>query len=110
MKSLRIPLRIVFYRESDAWIAHCLEFDLCGDGETKEAALDNLSEAVRLQLEFSVEQSNFGNLFAPAGGKFFQMFAAGTDITVGRLNFTNEALAFDATEMREFVGNDTQCV
>ena len=49
--NLRVPLHVVFYREGEAWIAHCLEFDLAGDGDTKEEALDSLSEAVTLQVE-----------------------------------------------------------
>ena len=35
-RNLRVPLRVVFYREDEVWIAHCLEFDLAGDGMTRE--------------------------------------------------------------------------
>ena len=38
-RKLRMPLRVVFYREEEVWIAHCLEFDLAGDGATREEAL-----------------------------------------------------------------------
>lgn len=75
MKPFHIPLRVVFYREDEAWIAHCLEFDLVGDGDTREAALQSLAEAIGLQLEASVEHDNPRNLFRPAPGEFFQMFA-----------------------------------
>ena len=38
-KALRVPVRVVFYREDGEWVAHCLEFDLIGDGTTKQEAL-----------------------------------------------------------------------
>ncbi len=87
-KALRVPLRIVFYKESGSWIAHCLEFDLIGDGESKVAALERLSEAIALQIEASTEHKNYANLFAPADGKFFEMYAAGRDVISGTLEIT----------------------
>lgn len=81
----RIPLRIVFYRDGDAWVARCLEFDLCGDGDTKREALANLHEAISLQLEFSLEHDNPANLFSPADPKFHQMYFAGKDVALGEL-------------------------
>ena len=67
--SLRIPLRIVFYKEGRDWIAHCLEFDLVGDGPTKAKALEVLNEAIRVQVVYSFEHQNIDNLFSPAEGK-----------------------------------------
>ena len=84
-KTLRVPLRIVFYKESGSWIAHCLEFDLIGDGQTKVEALECLSRAVSLQVEASLTNQNYANLFTPADGKFLEMYAAGQEITVGML-------------------------
>ena len=72
-----IPLRIVFYKEEGEWVAHCLEFDLLGDGPTKEDAMHCLVEAISLQLESSMEHNNPGILFSPAPGEFLQKFAAG---------------------------------
>jgi hypothetical protein len=82
---LRIPLRVVFYREADSWIAHCLEFDLIGDGPTKEAALDCLNKAIAIQFDASKDFDNGANLFTPADGEFFQRYAAGIDISHGEL-------------------------
>src|SRR5688572_8154186 len=78
--TLRIPLRILFYREGERWIAHCLECDLMGDGETKSQAAEQLCEALAMQLEFSLAHNNPRNLFRAADGKFFGMFAAGRDV------------------------------
>lgn len=79
-KTLRVPLHVVFYKEFGSWIAHCLEFDLIGDGESKEGALERLGETIALQVEASMEHGNNANLFTPADGKFFEMYAAGRDL------------------------------
>jgi len=65
-KTLRVPLRVVFYRDGDSWIAHCLEFDLLGDGKTKPEALDLLTKAIAIQAQASVEHNNPANLFSPS--------------------------------------------
>ena len=93
MRTFHIPLRIVFYKEEGDWVAHCLEFDLLGDGRTKEDALERLVEAIGLQLEASLEHDNPPNLFSPAPGKYLEMFAAGRNTTVGNLSICIEGLS-----------------
>jgi predicted RNase H-like HicB family nuclease len=109
MTNLRVPLRIVFYPEAGSWVAHCLEFDLAGDGTTKEAALMELSEAIRLQIEATVEHGNFRNLFTPADGEVFAKFAAGKDITLGELHIAIEPVHIDQAQMREYAAADLLC-
>jgi predicted RNase H-like HicB family nuclease len=38
-------------REGDWYIAHCLEVDVASQGETADAALANLREAIELHFE-----------------------------------------------------------
>lgn len=102
MKNLRIPLRIVFYRDGQDWIAHCLEFDLIGDGSTKESALDSLGTAIDLQVKESVEHANPSNLFSPADGKYFAMFAAGKNVVFGELHIHVDSVQIDKAEYREY--------
>jgi predicted RNase H-like HicB family nuclease len=77
-----MPIRIVLYQQDGDWIAHCLEFDLCGDGNTQKEALDNLDRAISIQIEESVVHDNAANLFSPADARIFQMFAEGKDRVV----------------------------
>jgi len=84
-ETFKVPLRIVFYKEGDSWIAHCLEFDLIGDGHTETDALSNLCDAIVIQVEASMQHGNPANLFAPADGKYLAMFAAGHKNTIGML-------------------------
>lgn len=101
-KTLRVPLRVVFYREDNDWIAHCLEFDLIGDGSSKREALESLSEAIVLQFKASLEYNNPKNLFSPADGKYLEMFAAGTNVANGILEIeTIERRLRDASDIIE---------
>lgn len=109
--SLRLPLRIVFYQEDGGWTAHCLEFDLLGDGPTQQDAMKELAEAIFLQIEASVEHNNPANLFNPADGKFFEMFAAGKDVTRAEIVLTEfrrprlDGIEIERCEYREYVGS-----
>lgn len=105
MKTFHIPLRVLFYKEDGDWIAHCLEFDLLGDGATKEDALENLTEAIGLQLEASLEFDNPKNLFCPAPGRFLEMFAAGRHTAVGNLSLCIQGLSLSP---KPYVVEDVQ--
>jgi predicted RNase H-like HicB family nuclease len=103
---LRIPLRAVLYRESGVWIAHCLELDLLGDGETREKALNLLSEAIGVQIEASLKYDCANNLFRPADPKYFYMFAAGKDVAIGELqgSHTIDSVTVEEVGAREYQG------
>ena len=108
MKPMRIPLRVVFYPEDGEWIAHCLEFDLLGSGETKQEAVESLAEAIRLQVDESLRHDNPRNLFTPADGEFFEMFAAGREIAAGELRIepselSQASLTIERTDAREYL-------
>ena len=103
---LRIPLRVVFYRDEDGdWIAHCLEFDLCGHGDSHESALDMLADAISIQVVESIEANNPDNLFNPADKLFFTMFAAGSDCVAGQIEIHAEKVEFPNVSAREFAGD-----
>ena len=38
------------WKEADWYVAQCREFEVASQGETKEEALDNLSEAIEVHL------------------------------------------------------------
>ena len=104
MAPLHISLRVVCFREGESWFAHCLEFDLIGDGPTKVEALAQLAEAIRIQMEFSIEHDNLGNLFSPADGEAFLKFAAGkkSDVASDGLLMQADAVTIEAVEVHEF--------
>jgi hypothetical protein len=104
MLPLQISLRVVCFREGDAWFAHCLEFDLIGDGPTPESAIMQLSEAIRIQMEFSIENDNLNNLFSPADGNLFLRFAAGKNsgLVADSLLIRIDPITIAAAEIHEF--------
>jgi predicted RNase H-like HicB family nuclease len=108
---LRLPLRIVFYQEDGDWVAHCLELDLMGDGETREDALEQLAEAIVLQIDATAKLRNPANLISPAEAKFFAMFAAGRDVVRAELQLKLPTPRIDSFEIeeceyREYVGGE----
>jgi hypothetical protein len=81
-------IRIVFYRDGDddsIWIAHCLEFDLMGHGSTQSQALNDLSIAISIQIDCSLESENMANLFCQAPPEFQLMYARGDEIARGHV-------------------------
>jgi hypothetical protein len=106
MATLKIPLRVVLYGEGDAWIAHSLECDVAGDGPTREEAVDQLGGALAAQIRFSADEGNPRNLFSPADGGLYLMFAAGADCpeTFGLGSREGEPLLeIERIELREFI-------
>ena len=105
MKSFRIPLRAVLYKEGKNWIAHCLEFDVIGDGKNQESAIKNLCQAIFVQVEASVKHNCISNLFTPADGKFFRMFAEGTEVAHWELQLIPkeiDSVTIEDVETREY--------
>jgi hypothetical protein len=100
----RLTIHVVFYQEGEEWIAHCLEFDLMGDGATQHEALVRLSDAIALQIDASLEHRNPANLFSPADGKYFRMFAAGNDCCKGEVDIRLKAdgVVIESAEYREY--------
>ena len=111
MRALRIPLRIVFYPCDGQWVAHCLEFDLCGHGPDKPTAVQSLAEAVRLQLLDSIDSGNLRNLFTPADSDVFAKFAAGkdtADVAIGALSIELDQIRVELSECREYGEDDSE--
>jgi hypothetical protein len=105
MPKFRLTLRIVFYRESGRWIAHCLEMNLIGDGRTQAEALASLQTAITVQFRATLKYGNAANLFCPADPVVFQMFAAGRDVARGEIEFGSQPpLEVQSIEIRRFGG------
>jgi len=106
MSEYRIPLQIVLYQDQGEWVAHCLNFDVAGDGATVEEALRRLTEAIGIQVEETFKHGNVDNLFSPAESKFWRMFAEGKDVVHGELELSTNRVIIESTETREYVGRD----
>lgn len=67
-------LRVLVYQEDGEWVAHLLEMDLVGTGETPDAAETELFQAFEAQLTYC-SQNNLNPLF-PAPKEFFDLWDA----------------------------------
>ena len=52
-----VPYKIKYevYPEDGIFVARCLDIDVASDGDTEEAALENLREAIELYFERNAE-------------------------------------------------------
>lgn len=104
-----MPVRAVLYREDGRWVAHCLEFDLIGDGESPEEAVESLNEAISIQVQDTLKSGNARNLFSPADGEYFEMFAAGKSVAQGVLTLRKisaDGIEIEGVDTREYDVDD----
>lgn len=102
-------MHAVFYKEKGNWIAHCLEFDLVGHGTTKEDALRLLTGAIVIQIQMTIKHNNPKNLFSPADGKYFAMYAAGKDVATGKLEMQDiDSVTLEEINTREYSDSDAE--
>lgn len=63
------------YKDGDIFIAHCLEFDLVAEGNTREEARTNLADLIKTHIQFSIEKNVEDKaLFHPAPPNYWDIF------------------------------------
>ena len=71
MRSLTV--HVLFYREADHSVAHCLEFDLVAQGESIKDSYKNLLDAIELQADYALETGNLESLINPEPPEYWSM-------------------------------------
>jgi predicted RNase H-like HicB family nuclease len=66
-------VHVIFYREDDYYVAHCLEFDLVAQGQNLNDAFKNLLDAIELQATYALESDDPSILFNPAPAEYWRM-------------------------------------
>ncbi len=62
------------YKDGDIFIAHCLEFDLVTQGDTREEARANLADLIKTHIQFAIEKDVEDKaLFHPAPHKYWEI-------------------------------------
>ena len=72
---LTLNVSVLGVREDETWCAIALEMCLRGYGETFDAALDALVEAIEAQVTFAVQHDNLDQIFIPAEPHYFRLYA-----------------------------------
>ncbi len=71
---MTVKVSVLGYTEDDCWVAHALEMDVIGVGDTWTAALSELKENVRAQVSFAVYRGDESLIFHPAPPRLFKRF------------------------------------
>lgn len=69
---METPLHVLVYQEDGEWIAHLLEMDLVGSGDTADDAEKALQIAFDAQITFCLQHEV--NPFRPAPDKYFKQW------------------------------------
>ena len=72
-------IRVVVYRDDEAWIAQCVEYDICAQGSDFDTAMRRLIGTVNAECDYTLKKH--GKEFAgiePAPSVFADKFEAGT--------------------------------
>ena len=73
-------LHYLFSEAEGKHVAHCLELDLIGAGDTCEAAAEKLDRLVKATIELALATQQYANLATRAPQVFFDEFVDGTPI------------------------------
>jgi len=78
-RPLHLDLRAVisYDRGARQWLAHCLEFDIVGEGESPEDAAQTLAELCGLYVNRCLEDGDDATMFRPAPPGVFQLYQVG---------------------------------
>lgn len=69
-----ISLSVLFYEENGQCVAHALEMDLCGCGDSPESAAEELEELVHTQIGFAAQMKDPSLIFKRAEEERFVQF------------------------------------
>lgn len=92
--------RVVVYFEEGWWLAHCLETDTIGQAKTREAAIDDLKDALSLHINGSLADGNPGNIIQLADPVYWHMFftAPRSESPPRRIPVSSTTAAFETAE------------
>lgn len=68
----RFDLRVVIYKEEDDYVAHCLEMDILGTGETPEVAVEEMKKLVEAQIFYCIDKHIEDTLINPAPQEYWR--------------------------------------
>ena len=66
----RAEITVLGYREGEKWVAHCMEMDILGYGDTQREALKDLMDLITMQVTFAFAQGRPDLLYSPAPPEF----------------------------------------
>ena len=80
-----VTINVLGYRENGDWIAHALEMDLVGVGDSFEEAIEALNEFIEAQVSFALYKKDPSLSFHDAPIRLFDLFSKVREIELRRL-------------------------
>jgi hypothetical protein len=74
---IRLDFQVLIYREDDFWIAHCLETDLVGEGDTMAQAMRTLVDISNVQIQAAIDAGDLASIFSAAPPDLWRSYALG---------------------------------
>jgi len=86
--SIKNDVRVIAFKGADGWIAHCVEYDICAQGQDLPAVRRNMTATLMAEYEYTKKE--FGKAFEgidPAPSYLAAAFEEAEEIKVeGDLN------------------------
>ena len=76
---IRLDFQVLIYPEDDFWIAHCLETDLVGEGDTADEAMQTLIDISNVQIQAAIDAGDLASIFSPAPPDLWRAYAVGKE-------------------------------
>ena len=70
-----VTVSVLGFQEDGEWCAVALEMDLRGYGKTFDEALEDLNDAMTMQISFAQYKGETDMIFHPADPTYFSLFA-----------------------------------
>ncbi len=67
-------ISVLAFQDNNVWVAHALEMDLVGTGNSPEEAIQTLQECVLAQVEFAMEQDDPSLIFFDPDPELWSIF------------------------------------
>ncbi len=61
-----IKLNVLIYKDNNDWTAVCLQMDLVASNNSVDAAIDDITDLIRTQVIYALDNDNMDNIFKSA--------------------------------------------
>lgn len=95
----KIELSVLGYTEDGTWLAHCLEMDVIGYGQSLEEAMKSLAELIEMQVSFAVSQGHPQSLWNPAPPKYWMIYHSQRELMLSSYPAVTELSEYIPTHM-----------
>ncbi len=66
-----VNVHVIIEKDDDLYSAHCLEFDLVGEGDTIEAAQESILDNIKNHISFAISKGLFEKIIDPAPPEYW---------------------------------------